>query len=273
MTLEWIDITVDECEHHPTALDDIVNRRLDGMTVAGIFTPEECARAVTYLERFHEDRGPGIFGSMLGVPLADLSRLTDDPHDRTPYMDDAELTAGRFRDAFGFDPFLRLRESLIPMAGDKVVTVPYEGGRPYPAANVRWMEPGRGGLPAHVGNEFELQTEAAAEHLRSISAIRDHYSWFIILQPPEEGGALSVFERTVDDHEPGEQQWGGTGRNDRDFDAIEARKVAPGPGTLVIFGGGWRWHRVDAIEGSRTRVTYGGFASPSTDGREFHLWF
>ena len=273
MTLRWIDLAAADVADHPQALQAIAERRLDGLTISGLFTPAECARAVRALEPFHEERVPAIFGTMLGVPLADLDRLTDDPHDRVPYLDLAEVTVLRLSEAFGFDPFDRLRRVLAPMAGGKEVTVPREHGRPYPAANVRWMEPGGGGLPAHVGNEFELQTEAAAEHLRSVSCIRDHYSWFVILQPPAEGGALSVFDRTVEDPVPGRSEWGPDGREDADFDSIAAKRVAPGAGTLVLFGGGWRWHRVDAIGGTVPRVTYGGFASPSTDGREFHLWF
>lgn len=271
--LTWIDLAVEDAVQHPTALADIAARRLDGITVSGVFTADESARAVERLERHRDDMGPAIFGTMLGVSLADLHTLTDDPHDRSAYLDDAEHHRVRHREAFGFDPATCVAAALAPMASGLTVTTPTEGGRSYPAANLRWMEPGGGGLPAHVGNEFQLQKDPSTEHLRQVTRIRDHYSWFVVLQTPEVGGALSVFHRLYESHGPSDGEWGVTGRSDDQFDQIPAKRLLPEPGSLVIFGGGWRWHRVDRIGGGRPRVTYGGFAGPSTDGRELHLWF
>jgi hypothetical protein len=271
--LRWVDLDAADASAHPTILGDIAARRLDGMTVTGIFTADEAARAVARLEALHDERYPGIFGSILGTSLADLSRISADPHDRGPYLDEAAITADRMVDAFGFDPFARLAGILTPMAGGLTVTTPQEGGRPYPPANVRWMEPGGGGLPAHVGNEFQVHSDGATDHLRKVTHVLDHYSWFIILQTPTDGGALSVFDLLYETHTPDPDQWGTTGRADDAFDRVPALRLAPPAGTLVMFGGGWRWHRVDKVGGTRPRITYGGFAGPSTDGRELHLWF
>lgn len=271
--LSWDELEATDVAAHATALADIAARRLDGITVVGVFTSEECARAVVAMEQHRAEMDPAIFGTMLGVSLADLAWVSDDLGDRSAYLDRAEASSAIYAEAFGFDPFDRVAATLAPMVGGLKVATPVEGGRPYPAANVRWMEPGGGGLPAHVGNEFQIQTNDSADHLRSVTRIRDHYSWFVVLQKPTAGGALSVFDLLFETHVPSESQWGGTGRTDTDFDQMPAFKVWPEPGTLVMFGGGWRWHRVDKVEGTRARVTYGGFAGPSTDGRELHLWF
>lgn len=271
--LLWVDMGAEDVAAHPTALADIAARRLDGITIDGVFSADECLRAVARLERHRDEMDPAFFGTMLGLSLADLAWVSDDLGDRTGYLDRAEASSARYVDAFGFDPFDRVAATLTPMSGGLKVSTPFEDGRPYPAANVRWMEPGGGGLPAHVGNEFQIQTNDSADHLRRVTRIRDHYSWFVVLQTPTAGGALSVFDLLFETHVASESQWGGTGRSDADFDQVPALKVWPKPGTLVMFGGGWRWHRVDKVGGSRARVTYGGFAGPSTDGRELHLWF
>lgn len=271
--LVWIDLSAPEVDQHQTALADIAARRLDGLTVSDVFAPTECANAVKRMERFRDQMYPAIFGTMLGVSLADLAQISEDLSDRTAYLDRAQETSSLYLEAFGFDPYERLAGIVGPLGGGLTVTSPSEGGRRYPPANVRWMEPGGGGLPAHVGNEFQVQSDASSEHLRRVTRIRDHYSWFVVLQTPEEGGDLSVFDLVYEAHTPVDGQWGGKGRNDADFDHVPALRIAPSAGTLVMFGGGWRWHRVDKVLGDRPRVTYGGFAGPSTDGRELHFWF
>ena len=69
------------------------------------------------------------------------------------------------------------------------------------------------------------------------------------------------------------ETWGEHGRQDSYFDSLPCRRVAPPAGSLVFFGGGWRWHRVDRIAGDRARVTYGGFAARSVDGTSVNFWF
>ncbi len=270
--LRWADLSVDTCAGYPTMLADIAARRFDGITVSGVFSADECAQAVRAMAQHTDQMTPATFGPMLGTPLAELGR-DPDVSDRSGYFDQADQARRRQIEAFGFDPFDRVAATLEVMAGDLKVITPAEDGRRYQTGNVRWMEPGRGGLRAHVGNEFQLQGDWTTDHLRQVTRIRDHYSWFVVLQPPEKGGALSVFDLLFETHKPADPTWGSTGRDDRDFDGLAARRVAPEAGSLVLFGGGWRWHRVDKIEGTRPRVTYGGFAGPSTDGRAIHAWF
>lgn len=272
LPLRWADLAVDTVGDHPTMLADIAARRFDGITVSGVFSKEECDHAIATMAQHTDEMTPATFGPMLGTPLAELAR-DPDATDRSSYYDQAERARARQIEAFGFDPFERVAAALQPMAGDLTVTTPTEDGRRYQSGNVRWMEPGRGGLKAHVGNEFALQGDWTTAHLRDVTRIRDHYSWFVVLQPPEQGGALSVFDLLYESHRPADPTWGATGRDDADFDDLPARKVAPAAGTLVCFGGGWRWHRVDKIEGAIPRVTFGGFAGPSTDGRAIHAWF
>jgi hypothetical protein len=61
-------------------------------------------------------------------------------------------------------------------------------------------------------------------------------------------------------------------RDDSRFDNMPALHLDPAPGDLIIFGGGWRWHRVEPLTGTRARVTYGGFCAPSIDGDRLDFW-
>ena len=61
-------------------------------------------------------------------------------------------------------------------------------------------------------------------------------------------------------------------RDDSHFDDLPCLRLAPGPGDLILFGGGWRWHRVDELTGTVERITYGGFCAPAADDSEIHFW-
>jgi len=271
--VRWTEIDAADTPNHPDLMDRIEHRRHDGVTITGVFTADECAVAVERLERFHDRRMPSMFGTMLGLPLANLAALTDDPEDRSLYYEDAARCREYYAEAFGFDPHDRVAEVLQPMCGGLEVAYPTDGEHAYSAGNIRWYEPGMGHLKAHAGNEFKTHSDAVSAQLRSTTRTIDHFSWFVVLQPPDEGGALSVYDLLFETHSPADPDYGEQGRDDSDFDDQPHIKVSPEAGGMVFFGGGWRWHRVDPIVGSRPRITYGGFAGPSTDGRSLNLWF
>jgi len=271
--LRWLDLDASETPAHPDLLRDLCARRLDGMTIHHVFTDVESARALPELERARNaEPTEAMFGTMLAMPLPDLLRAGYGAHESEVYFDAADRSRVACREAFGFDPDTRVVDVLTPMADGLAIRAPDEHGRRYNAGNVRWFEPGRGGLPAHAGNEFQMHTDAVFEHLRTTTRTTDHLSWFVVLQTPEVGGALTVYDLIFGEHAP-QVEWGEHGRDDADFAGCEALRVAPPAGSMVIFGGGWRYHRVDPIEGTMPRVTYGGFAGPSTDGTALHLWF
>lgn len=268
--LDWDTVAASDLGDHPGLLDDLLQRRRDGVTITGVFTPAE-VRAT--LERLAAFDGPEkiehLFGSLLGLPLG---MITPEDGDRSRHLDDAERCKPLYRELFGVDPHERIAEVLAPIgAGEPMVGAP-EAGRRYNPGQLRWWEPGRGGLVAHVGNEFRAQLEACAmQHLVTTTRIFDHLSYFVVLQRADVGGTLSVYDLTWEDN-AGRTVWGEGQPDDGWIDAIPHVVLDPEPGSMVLFGGGWRWHRVDPPEGEVGRITYGGFAARSLDGAEIHFW-
>jgi hypothetical protein len=268
-SLDWAEIRATDTSAHPGFLLDMLDKKHDGMTISGVFTRAEIDRALPVFEAHRADFTPEPFGSMLGMPLGQggMSR------DRTAQIEDGLRARAIYRKAFGFDPHDRLVEVLTPMAGDLHLSYPTEGGRPYNAGNVRYYEPGMGGLRAHVGNEFlDISGSGSMSHLAETTRVRNHLSYFVVLQPPLEGGELSVYDLDYGTHPVHETPWDSALRDDRAFDRMRCRRFSPGPGDLIVFGGGWRWHRIEPVHGTRTRVTYGGFAAPDAAGQVLHLW-
>lgn len=268
--LRWYTIPAARTAEHPGLIAKLIDQEIDGMMIQGVFTVDEVDRV---LSRGDDLRGGAIvqtFGATLGMPL---NMIGDVSQDRTPYLDDTARCRKIYREAFGFDPHERIAEVIGPMTGRYDVAVPEEDGRGYNPGNLRWYDPGKGGLKAHAGNEFVgLVADGAMTHLLTTTKIVDHMSYFVVLQPPSEGGALSVYDLLWRDHDDHETRWESAVRDDSFFDSQPCLKVTPGPGDMILFGGGWRWHRVDPIEGDVTRVTYGGFMGTALDGDELHVW-
>jgi len=268
--LDWRYVPAAETADHPRLLHELNAKQFDGMLVTGVFTPDEVSQALERLAAVSDGWTPEPFGAMLGMPL---NHLGDHAANRDPYLDDTDACRDIYLEVFGFDPHQRIADVLQPMAEGLQLVAPTEDGRSYNPGNLRTYEPGLGGLRAHVGNEFiDTSAPGAMRHLLSTTRTRDHMSYFVVLQPSLEGGDLSVYDLLFVDHPTHERRWDGTYRDDAWFDELSCLRLSPGPGDMILFGGGWRWHRVDPIEGSIPRITYGGFASPSLDGERIHFW-
>lgn len=270
LPITWYDFPATDAAQRRAIVLDIMNQRVDGMTVRGVFTPEEAARAVDALPQHRDHETPVVFGTVLARPLmqSGMSR------DRTQHLDDADRFRGEFHEMFGFDPHARLAELFSTLSGGLPLTAPVEDGRAYNPGQIRIMEPDGGGLAAHAGNEFLISNkEGSADHLWETTDALDHMSYFVVLQRPDRGGELSVYDKLWED--PREQGDGPSVPLTHDasyFDDLPHITIDPDPGDLVVFRGGRRWHRVEPVFGDRPRLTYGGFAAPSHDRRAIHCW-
>ena len=267
LALRWDTIAASDTGAHPGRVAELTAARQDGITITGVFSQEEIDRALERLDGVERLERP--FGTLLGMPLG---MLGSDEQDRTPYYEDTVRARALYLDAFGFDPHDRVASILQPMAGTLRLEPPTEDGHGYNPGQIRWWEPNQGGLPAHVGNEFRRQlADGPMSHLVQVTHVTNHLSYFVILQRADTGGELSVYDLTWDDNS-GPDNFTNAQRDDSWIDRTVCTKLDLQPGDMVLFGGGWRWHKVDPIFGSKPRISYGGFAAPSVDGEALHFW-
>ena len=268
--LRWSTIPAAETHQYAGLVPKLIAQEVDGMTITGVFSPEEVQRVLARSDELRSTASVQTFGAMLPMPL---NMIGDVSPDRTPYLDETDRAQPIYVDAFGFDPHQRVAEVIGPMLGDYRVCPASEGGRPYNPGNLRWYDPGKGGLKAHAGNEFvPLVAEGAMSHLLTTTKVVNHMSYFVVLKRPESGGTLSVFDLLWRDHNNHETGWDSANRDDSFFDTVPCLRNDPGPGDMILFGGGWRWHRVDPVQGSTPRITYGGFMSEAVTGDELHMF-
>lgn len=267
LDLDWLDVEAADLGQYPSLLADLVEKRRDGATVHGIYTEEECKRV---LEVLPLDRWDDHFiGKIIGMSVG---MIADEEPDRMRYLDHTERARALTIEGFGFDPHERLAERLEPAAAGRPLVPVTEDGREYNPGHLRYWETGRPGLKAHVGNEFRRAlADSGMQHMLTTTEVLDHLSYFVVLQPPDRGGTFSVYDLLWDQDDASSDERVDL-RDDSRFDTMPHLSLNPGPGDLIIFGGGWRWHRVEPLTGERARVTYGGFCSPSLDGSALHFW-
>lgn len=266
--IDWRTVAASDTDQHPELVNRLLDRSIDGVTVTGVFTPDECATAIEALRR--EQWGEIFWGEYIGLALG---MLTPDDVDRSRYYDDAAEAQRVKLATFGFDPHERLADVLRPAWSGGPIVAPAEDGRPYNPGQVRYWAPDQGGLRAHVGNEFRRALATyAMKHLITTTSVTDHLSYFIVMQRASVGGQLSVYDLTWEE-DAAEEFENLPVRDDSIFDDHPGRLIVDaGPGDLVLFGGGWRWHRVEPPSGEVPRITYGGFCAPSVDDNELHFW-
>jgi hypothetical protein len=266
--VRWRTVRADELDRHPDLIARLRRGEFDGLTVQGVYPPDVATRAAGNVAAYLSLGTPVVFGAALGRPL-----LQDGVADTTWHLDDAERVKPVYEELFGFDPHERLGAVLAPALGGLAWSTPVEGGRPYNPGNIRHMEVGGGGLAAHAGNEFLVSTaDGASRHLLATTQAIDHMSYFVMLQPAEEGGELSVFERLWEDPAERGEDAAVPLLNDHEFDGVPHLAVTPAPGDLILFNAGRRYHRVEEIRGTVPRITYGGFTAPSHGGTALHCW-
>lgn len=252
---------------HGDLLLQLERREVDAILVHDLLSPTEVARAVAGLDAVRDDAATEMFGHVLGMPLM---RLGDGEQDRTPYYDSTVAARELCTTAFGFDPHDRVRSVVEQMSGGLPLVVPEEDGRKYNPGTVRWYLENQGGLYPHVGNEFVQQNEnGALTHLLTVNQIRDWISWFMVLRRPRAGGTLTVYDLL---HEDRPDDIDDPAAREALFASLDSVTFDPDPGTAIFFCGGWRYHRVEDIEGPIPRMTYGGFMRPDRERRAINLW-
>jgi hypothetical protein len=264
-----LEIDAADIEQHPDLVDRILKHEIFGVVVKGVFPPEQLAAVVTYLET---QPALPMFAShtFKGRTYGRVLRMADESLDE--YFDAAckigSALDAAFGDGTGYEE--RLRTVVGTLAGGRAVSVPSVGERRYAPATVRVVDPG-GTVDLHCGNETY-----AFPSLSELSKIIDPAGEISTLMPlslPEAGGELEVYDVRFGDPIINElddrlgRESAHQGLSERCF-----LRLLPDVGDLALFEEGQYYHRVNEVQGVRSRWTMGGFLAPARDTSTLHYW-
>ena len=147
-------------------------------------------------------------------------------------------------------------------------------GIPYKSSVVKvW------GMNQELLPHFDSYAGATSQgiYLKEIGQIKKMMSFVLMLQAPNEGGMLHIYNLERQATPPVFQQL--RSKRQQQFIKVYLEKnnllkytIPPVANSLVIFSGGERWHSVTPIKGAVQRITIGGFLMPSKANDIIYYW-
>lgn len=180
------------------------------------------------------------------------------------YLDSSAADGSSVEGLFESNLLKKIEALLIRISGGKKVQVPDSGNGKYLRGTFRIIHPFKCHIDIHCGNQFFNQFPDVYQNLTASVDVKNQLSFFILLQKPDDGGELVVYDATWDDYEQGfvDRQ---TLLSRKGFEvevsdpSLVREELKMDEGDILIFQGGQYWHKVKEVLGNKHRITFGGF--------------
>jgi hypothetical protein len=266
----------DLARHYPDGIQDICDRKIDGLIINNFLSQEDITKVVSQLN----EKGP-FEGSPFGEILIYGPALYVSETNIQEYCEQATQFREYCRHLFrgGVDFETRLEEVLDMMSGGREVTVPKAAnGSDYTPTTIRVLEAGQF-MGWHFGNQFLYCTQGY-KHLASQINTEAHLGYNLTLSAAESGGEIVLYDLEWDETEWEDRENGGRKRNGTVngkliadvMEEYDKMIVKPKEGSLMIFDDSRILHRVSTVKGSRRRITVGGFVAFSQNREKVYYW-
>lgn len=276
-------VTVADLDNIPNGIRDMYDRRMDGLLIKNVLTLEEVETIKTNLNKLEESKKTVLNEGFSNYPMsfAQQDQTSENSRERLKaYFEGCVEFRETFLEVFGVDFEEKVQMVLGKLAGGRTVEAPIgvDDVGTFTPGNFRFLKPGPGTIKAHCGNYFHKEFPHFFSHLSERSHVKDQLSYFLMLQPAEAGGELRLFDiewKDVETRLHGDTVLEGKDGKKYDLDhprQVKYQDIKPEAGDMITFAGGQIWHRVEYVQGSRRRLTLGGFLSISHDDQKIYYW-
>lgn len=265
-----LEIDAADAEAHRGAIRSMRSGGIDGIVVRNVYTPAQCAGLCARLEE-------GQHGLVrMGFPAAMKAfflgiNLNLAGGNLGPYFQEAPRFAARLATLFAPAADLQARvTSLLSVLDDGRPYLPAPGPEADQAhmfTTLRAHMPG-GFIPPHFDNE-----QGFRESYRFITPRigADIFSFVLGFSALDGGGETEIFDL----HHQGRAFRMADGPDDAShlrLDGVPSIRIAPEPGTMILFNSGRFLHRVRPVEGAATRWTACSFMAETRLGAQVLCW-
>ncbi len=263
-------------------IDEMKTLELDGVIIKNFLEESETYNLLDNLYPQIGRLNSGLNHS-LTYPMTFASLDREDskamPHQLSEYFKKAKQYRTKFIQQFGVDvegKFGTLFSELNQKHPARIHELGIEHS--YISNTFRVIVPGKNHINIHCGNQFIHQSPEFYEPLLKVADVWNQLSFFSVLEKPEIGGELSVYNVAYDvaEHADIERQEiilkTGQRLNPENKSQLYRRKFAIEKGDLIIFSGGQLWHRVEEVYGNIPRITIGGFIGFSKSNNDIYYW-
>lgn len=257
VTNKWLTFDAELASNYPDGINQIYQGKIDGMLLKEVFSQAEMLEVKSRLERESDELETVRYGTTLGCVLMAAGS------DKERYFQGADSFRDKLKTLFNTSFEARVEAVLSQMSGGRKVEVARENDeRIYTPATVRFVYPNRGGMVPHKNNDF--LPNSYYDHLQQIARMVDALSYFIIINKPESGGDLVLYDL------PTEESM--TLTKDLDLEKYPKRYITSDIGDMILFHGGNIVHQITDVIGQKVRITIGGFLAMSKDEQKFLYW-
>jgi hapalindole-type alkaloid chlorinase len=269
------DLSPEDLAASPWTLDDIIEGRIAGVVVRGLYPSSAMSIVNRRVEEGEADeallaseasRQSGAYRKIDHYYGLNLINIQHSGLGWSGYLEYAQRFRCRcavlFRDLPGFEE--TLEQTFGSLDRQRKIEVPRStDGLSYSPATIRVFPQGKEIRP-HCGNRF-LQVVAEYAHLRELTDGSDQLSYFVPIRMPEEGGDLILYDCLWRSDHVG--MAAATVTAPLDVVATSRwQRMRLTPGDLMLFNGGRIYHSISRVESPDCRRTIGGFLSRSIGG-------
>jgi hypothetical protein len=255
---DWLTFDTESIKNYPDGINEIYQGQIDGILLKVVFSRAEMLAVTHKLQNKNYQLETVGYGTTLGYVLAAASGQID------KYLRTAANLRAELKRLFSTNFEAKLEATLSQMSGGREIELAREDDeRIYTPATFRFLHPHRGGIGLHRDNEFLVQP--SYQHLNKVAKMVNSLSYFIIVDTPEQGGDLVLYDVP--------QEQSKTRIKDLDLEKCPKRIISTDIGDMIIFRGGDILHQVTPdVEGKKTRITIGGFLAISKDDQKIFYW-
>ena len=260
MKLKWLNLSQKELINHPNLLFQIYQEQVHGTLIKQVFSTAEMNQVAQKIKANEVDLHPTVFGATIGLSLS--QKITSD----RDYFEEAEKFRKVLQKLFMTNFEEKFKSIISQISGGTKVEIPQENTRYYTPATIRLVNPQAGGIPPHTGSEFLYNT--GYDFFKKQADLADSMSYFLVIDKPDSGGELVIYDLFLS----------ATDKTQEDLlafflevkpklDSCAQISLNPEVGDMIIFKGSTIMHKVANVEGTKKRLTIGGFLAFSHEGR------
>lgn len=258
---------------HSSAIDDMQSGALDGVVIEGLIPKEEVAqltarfKALVQTAPFNQLYYPAPFGHVFGTTLMES--------DLDGYFHKSTIARAAFEQLFQHRFEATVLGTLSKLSKNYAIypTV-YRQDAIFSTASIRILEPGFDSLEAHIHQEFPMYFPSY-QAVNTQLDLSTELSYYILLQKPESGGALVLYDLQWK-NTPAEMLQTNvflTGVRSEDLEQYDQMLVSLDEGDAIVFPANRIWHKVAAVTGKeRERITIGGFLAKAREAQEYRIF-
>ncbi len=252
-----------------------------GLILKNVLSKEEVATILKNLNSI--PKGKKIFNDKnnlypRGFSSYTQKKLEDDDLSFKLYFEEGKRYIDDFNQEFEVKIGERLQKIFNYIGNDRPFNFLYldEKGA-FPHSQFRTLYPKVGLFPVHCENCHLSTFNSFYDHLDNLVHVKNHKSYFILLNKPQRGGEILLFDIQWEEG----QQWRPVDMiqlsNGKVIDPIKDKHIKKmllevNEGDMVLFSGGNIWHKVTRIMGSKDRITLGGFFSTTKENNHITCW-